>query len=129
MKCLRCESVDMQLQTRGVGDEVFEIDLCPKCGGIWLDHEELERVDDNFFVNMEEIPYADVAPSEADAELACPRCAERPKLRKVSPAEFKRVVVDTCPACQGFWLDQGELEKLHDVSDRMLIASLTGLDE
>ena len=129
MKCLRCEDVDLELAVQGDDAEPVEIDVCPTCHGVWLDAQELSKLDDNFFVDVEEIEFEDVAPTDSDAQLNCPRCEGAPALRKVSPKQYQGVVVDTCPECKGFWLDRGELEKMHHASDQALIASLLSLDE
>jgi Zn-finger nucleic acid-binding protein len=39
LACVKCESV---LDKSRVGD--VEVDLCPSCGGLWLDHGEIERI-------------------------------------------------------------------------------------
>jgi len=114
--------VELAAEVKGEGAGVFEVDTCPSCGGIWLDAEELARMDDNLFVDVETIEYRAAKDSASDAALTCPRCSVR--MDKVHPAEFEAVVVDNCPTCKGFWLDAGELDKLRDVSDRMLIRSL-----
>ena len=112
MKCLRCEDQELEIQSRGDGMDTFEVDVCNGCGGIWLDAKELKRLDDNFFINVEDIAFAETAPTAEDAQLACPRCEGGPALKKVHPADHPDVVLDTCPTCRGFWLDKGELEKL-----------------
>ena len=38
MKCLRCEQTEMVLSLTKQG---VEIDVCPECGGVWLDQGEL----------------------------------------------------------------------------------------
>jgi Zn-finger nucleic acid-binding protein len=121
--------VELEVQTRGEGLDVIEIDICPNCKGLWLDASELTGLDDNFFIDIERIELVDVAPTEQDALLCCPRCDGAPILSKVHPAGFSRVVLDTCSACHGFWLDRGEIEKMKDVSDRRLVADLFDLDD
>jgi len=129
MKCLRCADVELEVQTRGEGTDIVEVDVCPSCQGVWLDARELRKLDDNFFVDVETVEYEQVAATTEDAQLACPRCEGSPALSKVKPAKLGDVVVDNCPSCNGFWLDKGELEKMRDISDRALIASLLDLDE
>ncbi|MDA7504186.1 zf-TFIIB domain-containing protein, partial [bacterium] len=53
--------------------------------------------------------------TESDHKQAdCPKCESI--LDPVSPADFCDVIVDRCPTCEGFWLDHGELERIHDVA-------------
>ena len=62
--------------------------------------------------------------------MDCPRCTL--PLRKIDLGEYKgeyAVVVDTCPQCQGTWLDRGELD-LRDEStwtDAEAVITQTGL--
>lgn len=41
------------------------------------------------------------------ARQRCPKCGERLQAKALSG-----VTVDECPACQGMWLDRGELEEI-----------------
>ena len=34
MNCLRCKDVELEVQTRGEGTDVVEIDICPQCHGL-----------------------------------------------------------------------------------------------
>jgi uncharacterized protein len=128
MQCLRCGH-EMDIQIKGEAGEVIEVDVCPECSGTWLDSRELAKLDDNFFVDVEEIDFENVQPTTMDAELKCPRCWDTPTLAKVRPSRHPVVVLDTCPTCHGFWLDRGEMEKIRQLSDKLLIASLLPLDE
>lgn len=122
MKCLRCENVELEVQVKGEGADVFEVDACKACSGVWLDADELGKLDDNLFVDVETIDYQPASASAEDAVITCPRC--KVKMDKVHPGGFANTVLDNCPQCKGFWLDAGELEKMRDVSDQMLIKSL-----
>jgi uncharacterized protein len=129
MKCLRCKTVEMEIQVVGEASDIVEVDVCPSCGGSWLDPSEMKKLDDNFFVDMEDIEYEAVAPTADDAALSCPRCADAPTLTKCHPQGHPDLVLDNCSKCKGFWLDKGEMQKVHDVSDQLIIASLLSLDE
>jgi uncharacterized protein len=129
MKCLRCETVELEVQARGEGADVVEIDACPSCRGVWLDAKELAKIDDNFFVDVEAMELEAAEASAEDRDLRCPRCEGAPRLDKVHPRQFRKLIIDKCPACRGYWLDRGELEKIQDVSDKLLVASLLSVDD
>jgi ribosomal protein L37AE/L43A len=63
----------------------------------------------------------EAAQSEAELKQAalmrCPKCGER-----LTQREYHGVSVDTCPACQGVWLEKGELETIADREDEGWIA-------
>lgn len=54
--------------------------------------------------------------AKADAERAAQVAAERNKCPRdgtpLVPRETHHVIIDTCPTCEGIWLDKGELEIL-----------------
>ena len=103
--CVKCTSI---LDKSTVGD--IEVDLCPKCGGLWLDYGEVAK--------LAVLPEAEITPLKellkgaggpppvpSDTKLPCPVC----------PGQLKEVVlgsihVDYCTKCKGLFLDKGELE-------------------
>ena len=86
--------------------ERVELDFCPACRGIWFDSEELEAL--LRAGGMEAEALASTAPTEtAEKVRRCPRC--RKKMRKL---DSSGVIVDSCPAGDGLWLDGGELAAL-----------------
>src|SRR6266436_2061578 len=85
MKCPACFNELSQLQ---VGK--LTVDVCHGgCGGIWFVAFELQRVDPT-------------------RKRECPRC-EGIKLQRHFFSAKRRVEVDQCPNCGGYWLDAGEL--------------------
>ena len=107
MKCPACSN---QLQQMTVSD--VTVDVCKGgCGGIWFDHFELKKFDE-----PHESAGDALLQTERDAELTvdhtkrlkCPKCDDIVMMRHFFSVK-KKVKVDECPACGGFWLDSGEL--------------------
>jgi Zn-finger nucleic acid-binding protein len=103
--CVKCTSV---LDKAKIED--IELDLCPQCGGLWLDNGEIERLTkkaDKEVSSLREmlatIAGAQSAPS--DAKAACPACPGQLKEVPLGP-----ILIDFCTRCRGLFLDRGELD-------------------
>lgn len=107
--CLKCTGI---LDKNTIED--VEVDHCRECGGLWLDHGELERIA-RMAKSMPEavkelrrkllpIPTAKPEPSEIIA--SCPVCS-RASMREVVLGDLH---VDYCTICKGVFLDKGELD-------------------
>ena len=88
------------------------VDVCQGgCGGIWFDAFELQKVDEERetagepLLNIQRDERLVVDPSR---KRECPRCAGM-KLHRHFFSAKRRVEVDQCPNCGGYWLDAGEL--------------------
>ena len=95
------------------------VDQCVGCGGIWLDHGELEAIQDirvnDYSSELEAIPtYFDAAHEMALAKTegvySCPSC-ER-EMEKREYAYCSQIMIDVCPSCRGIWLHQDEISEL-----------------
>lgn len=110
MKCPACYNELTEMQ---VGSLV--VDVCQRgCGGIWFDAFELERVDEEGEVAGE--PLLHLARDERIAvdmsrKRDCPRC-EGVRLHRHFFSAKRRVQIDQCPNCGGYWLDAGELAQI-----------------
>lgn len=116
----------------------LEIDRCARCGGIWLDHGEIQALRalprGSLTETLEQrLPVVGLgrchschAPLDRTAErcavcgrsnlLDCPHC-DRPM--RVQQAGGLRL--DICPTCKGAWFDHHELEAIWSQSfDRAL---------
>ena len=107
MKCPACfnELTELQLGS-------LTVDACQGgCGGIWFDAFEMEKVDEEQeaagepLLNIQRDERLVVDPSR---KRECPRCAGI-KLHRHFFSAKRRVEVDQCPNCGGYWLDAGEL--------------------
>lgn len=106
-----------------------EIDRCSGCGGVFLDHGELAKIQN---AASQGDTKQTVAPTttiqrvyargrergagtdhEAAVALVCPACGGEMAGRNWGFGS--EVMVDTCIECRGVWLDFGELEALEDL--------------
>ncbi len=110
MKCPACFNELTEFKFGGVA-----VDACAGgCAGIWFDAFELQKVDD-----QHEVPGEHLLRVQRDPKLQvdhsrprdCPRC-DGIKLKRHFFSARKQVEVDHCPNCGGYWLDDGELEKI-----------------
>jgi uncharacterized protein len=110
MKCPACFNPLTQMQ---VGSLV--VDVCNGgCGGVWFDAFELQKVDDQEEIAGERLldirrdPKVQIDPNR---KRECPRCLGV-KVKKHFFSARRRVEVDECPNCGGYWLDAGELAQI-----------------
>ena len=112
---MNCPACSQELTETQVGAVV--VDVCHGgCGGIWFDLFELQRVDEQHEAAGEpllNIPRDPALQVDFSRKRACPRC-EGIKLKRHFFSAKRRVEVDHCPNCGGYWLDAGELEKIRE---------------
>jgi hypothetical protein len=103
----------------------IEVDICPKCGGFWLDHGELENIQhtvekdySNELARMPDmIGAATRTLKQKSAPLVnCPVCDK--KMARREHGYCSQIMVDVCPSCKGVWLDKGELQALEVFFER-----------
>ena len=107
---MRCPACFNELAELQVGNVV--LDACQGgCGGIWFDAFELQKVDEEAetvgapLLQLQRDERIIVDPSR---KRECPRCTGI-KLHRHFFSAKRRVEVDQCPNCNGYWLDAGEL--------------------
>ncbi len=106
MNCPKCETKTLvAANIRGT-----QVDRCPACGGIWFDHRELGALLEESASSLRPLRGGREQDELNIKRGVCPRDGSR--LMRVCSAEQPDVVVDSCPQCQGIWLDGGELDKL-----------------
>jgi Zn-finger nucleic acid-binding protein len=113
MNCLNC-AAQMTNVTVTTKKDSISYDICPKCGSLWLDSGELDKM---AFQVEGSIEYceAEKTPAAEDNPKKCPRCDDSP-LDKVKFLESDDLFLHRCPNCGGFWLGAGQL----DLVDREL---------
>jgi Zn-finger nucleic acid-binding protein len=108
IECPRCWVALQQEEVEVRGPNVI-IDVCPTCGGIWLDSGELNRLLRDRKLSQYLTKHIG---TQSKSPLVCPSCGW---LMDIETAED--VDVDVCLNCGGVWLDAGELEKLKAISN------------
>src|SRR2546423_2572634 len=110
MKCPACFNQLSPLQVGKVA-----VDVCQNgCGGIWFDAFELQRVDEQTEAAGERLLEIQRDPSvvvDTKRKRECPRC-EGIKLQRHFFSAKRKIEVDQCPNCGGYWLDAGELARI-----------------
>ncbi len=111
--CPRC-SADLEIHS----NDGMEVDICPACGGIWLDKGDfrMATAESNVYRDFKLTEeYSRPSISNDFSYINCVRC-NKLMLRE----NFKRisgVMIDRCGR-HGVWLDAGELEKIrHFIAD------------
>jgi Zn-finger nucleic acid-binding protein len=107
MRCPLCANVLTTLTTGGI-----TVDACERgCGGTWFDGYELMRVDETHesagkgLLEIRRDPDLEV---DLSKRLSCPKCPRVVMARHVFSTK-RKVVIDECPNCGGYWLAPGEL--------------------
>jgi uncharacterized protein len=107
MKCPACFNELTEIQ---VGN--LAVDVCQGgCGGIWFDAFELQRVDEEAEAvggALLHIQRNERLVVDRSRKRECPCCAGI-KLHRHYFSAKRKIEVDQCPNCGGYWLDAGEL--------------------
>jgi len=107
LACLKCTSVLDKARI----DEI-EVDLCPSCGGLWLDHGEIEKLARKQGGEIDRLrrlltSHKGPPPVPSDITSACPSCTAN--MKEVVLADDK-LKIDFCTRCKGVFLDRGEVD-------------------
>jgi uncharacterized protein len=111
---IKCPACFNELTPIEVG--AVTVDVCRGCGGIWFDLFELQRFDEEHETAGEwlmQVGREKQIQVDPQRKRECPRCAGV-KLKRHYYSPRRRVEVDECPGCGGYWLDAGELEKIRE---------------
>ncbi|MCH8206002.1 MAG: zf-TFIIB domain-containing protein [Chloroflexi bacterium] len=110
MDCPRCSVPLEHRDYKGI-----EVDRCPQCEGLWLDHPELDQLEDTV---MDDDPskgtmvYA-VRPSD----ISCPKC-DGPM--RIFNYRAYNLPIDECESQHGFWLDGGEEKRVLELMNQRM---------
>lgn len=103
MKCPKCETTLVKKYYKGI----MEIDYCPACRGMWLDFDELDRLEDTVY--QDDLNKGSLIHREIVQHWKCPVCDEKLFEFQYRLYDLK---LDICSNDHGFWLDAGEDERV-----------------
>ena len=103
--CVKCNSILDRATFQGL-----EVDLCPKCGGLWLDRGEITRaakLPEQELGRLRSLLTSAGGPPPVPTENVahCPSCPG-----SLAEVLLGAVHVDYCNKCHGIFLDRGELQ-------------------
>ena len=106
MECPKCAAALIKKFYKGM----LEVDYCPNCRGMWLDFNELDRLEDVAF--DEDSNKGSLIHHENEVLSKCPVCSMRMYEFQYRLYDLK---LDYCAGNgHGFWLDAGEDERVMD---------------
>ncbi|QCX39478.1 hypothetical protein FF125_13905 [Aureibaculum algae] len=124
---MKCPIDGSELEKR-MHENTVEVDACNKCGGVWLDANELEKIQDvkinDYKEELARIPdYVGksilMAKSKDQPLLNCPKCDREMERREYGYCS--QIYIDSCVNGHGVWLDKSELKDLEVFYERSRI--------
>jgi Zn-finger nucleic acid-binding protein len=110
MNCPKCNSELTKKYYKGM----FEVDSCPNCRGMWLDFNELDKLEDTAF--DDDLHKGSLIHFQTRTEFSCPHCGEQLDEFQYRLYDLR---LDFCTKNNhGFWLDAGEDERVMEIMQK-----------
>lgn len=108
MQCLNCgiEMMNYEVTTRQAH---ISYDTCEKCGSLWLDAGELDKMTFQVEGDIEYCSQDRAEGAPDGVKKKCPRCDDS-DLDRVKFLGTDDIMLHRCGNCGGFWLDGGQLK-------------------
>jgi Zn-finger nucleic acid-binding protein len=117
MECLNCDQELIQHTIRTTDQEVRYF-LCPTCESLWLPKGQLDRMADQVEGSVELSTRTD-ASADVNPSRPCPSCQAGP-MKTVHFLEYSDVLLNYCEHCEGFWLDEHELDEINEELNKIM---------
>lgn len=126
MQCLNCNA---EMTNYDVITKKAELsyDICEKCGSLWLDAGELDKMAFQVAGSIEFCSEEEDKTPESQVKN-CPRC-ENFALSRVRFLGETDVILHYCKNCGGFWLDGGELNLIDNALTKIMPVSGHGFSD
>ena len=97
--------------------DLIEVDHCARCGGVWLDAEEMDLLLDGSEGREAVRRHTTADDGGGEKRHRCPICSRKMDKARVSREEGGAGIrIDRCGQGHGTWLDGGELAALVKLS-------------
>lgn len=103
LACPKCKTELVKHFYKGM----IEVDSCPACRGMWLDLDELDRLEDVAF--DDDAHKGSLVHNSHAVRCCCPHCGESLQEFEYRLYELR---LDYCPNQHGFWLDADEDQRV-----------------
>ena len=107
MNCPKCSTELVQKYYKGM----MEVDSCPNCRGMWLDFNELDKLEDVAF--DDDVRKGSLVHFQKKTDFPCPHCNS-----PLHDFQYRLydLHLDYCSENgHGFWLDYGEDERVMEI--------------
>lgn len=124
---IKCPVDGSELEKR-VYENAVEVDACHVCNGVWLDKNELEKIQDiklndykKELTRMPDLIGKSILMSKSKDKplVACPKCDREMERREYGYCS--QIYIDSCINGHGVWLDADELKDLEVFYERSRI--------
>ena len=109
MKCPKC-NIDLVPTQR----HKLEVEYCPSCKGMWLEHDELDVLEDEAF-DFGDRWKGTLVFNPTATTSKCPECAA---LLSRFQYRFYDLEMELCPNQHGYWLDDDEDTRVLELMKR-----------
>lgn len=111
-----CPVCEVPMKSRSDAD--ITMDVCPQCGGVYLEEGELNAMATGVSGDIEHLTADDIDNDDRFPNRHCPNC-RAVTMRKMELVGYSGVVFDYCESCHGFFLDRGELHTMNKELTRL----------
>jgi hypothetical protein len=110
MAILECPNCRTEMQRDDRRD--LAVDVCPSCGGVWLDSGELNTLATGMHGDIEYCSVDEAVHRDRFPRRPSPRCPDA-VMHKMNLLRLSDIIFDWCPSCGGFYLDKGEVDRMN----------------
>jgi len=123
-KCPNCGVEMRQVKTKSHYDIPIILDQCEVCGGVWVEEQELYKIDYDAAPQTQELEDEICHNINKEVVIKKDLCCPTDNVSLVQPQRFSfpndsGVEVEMCPICHSVWFNHDELTKFQKYRDKI----------